>query len=508
MQISRRQWLGATAGLCVTASLAPLSSPALAAPSFSPKSIVAQAKALAAQDYVKPKLVSDRWIDSLNYDDYQSIQFRPDKSLWRENRSRFQMQMFHLGSLYKAPVDIYEVAGGHARLLPYQADRFTYGRVPVPADVNDKALGYPGFRLLYPLNRADKMDEVLVFLGASYFRSLGRGQHYGLSARGLAIDTASAKGEEFPDFRAFWVERPARSSRDIVIHALLDSPSVTGAYRFVVRPDEAVVMDVTAKLFARQDIDKLGLAPLTSMYAHGENDNRLGQDFRPEVHDSDGLLLQDGQGEWLWRPLNNPATLAVSSFTLAGCRGFGLLQRDRRFNAYQDLQAHYEARPSLWVEPKGKWGKGIVQLVEIPTDSEIHDNIVAYWVPEQPLTRGQSLDVSYRLTWGTAPAARGRPLEVISTHVGRQFSADRTKFVIDFSSPERRPVGVRAAPVPELWSSAGEISGTTLMPNVHTGGWRVAFDLTPARNQVHELRCILRDKSKAISETWMYQWRE
>jgi periplasmic glucans biosynthesis protein len=505
MHFARQQALG-----LFTAVALLFAAPAQAKPekSFSFNTVVEQAKMLATQDYVKPTPLQDDWLGTLNYDSYRDIIFRNEKSYWREARAPFQLQFFHLGTLYLTPVEIYEVAGGTPKRIPYQSSRFNYGNLPVPADINQRPFGYPGFRVIHPLNRADKWDELLVFLGASYFRSLGKDQHYGLSARGLAIDTASAKGEEFPDFRKFWLLRPGRSERELVIYALLDSPSVTGAYRFVVRPGLNVVMDVTAKLFARKDIDKLGIAPLTSMYAHGENNNRLKQDFRPEVHDSDGLLMKNGNGEWLWRPINNPATLSVSTFSLENAGGFGLLQRDRAFSSYQDLEAHYEARPSLWVEPKGKWGRGAVQLVEIPTDSEIHDNIVAYWVPEKPLQAGQNLDIAYRLSWGTPPAATGRGLEVASSHVGQQFSSEKTKFIIDFAPPAGAKPARLNQPAPEIWSSAGEISAPAIMPNPQTGGWRVAFDLAPDRATVYELRCVLREGNKTVSETWTYQWHK
>jgi glucans biosynthesis protein len=507
MLLTRRQWLGAAAVAALAAHL-PQTASATTAQPFDFNWLYEQAKALAAKPYQAPAKLESEWLAYMGYDAYRAIGFRSDKALWRERASRFRAEFFHPGTLYMTPTPLFEVSGGMARPIAFEMDRFHYGGVALPDNVKALPLGYTGFRLQNPLNRPDKWDEIAVFQGASYFRSLGRDQHYGLSARGLAIDTASGKGEEFPDFTAFWLQRPAPGDRRVTVFALLDSPSVTGAYRFVITPGDDVQMDVSARLFTRKAIDKLGIAPLTSMYAHGENDNRLGQDFRPEVHDSDGLLLHSATGEWLWRPLINPATLAVSTYTLPGLKGFGLLQRDRRFDNYQDIEAHYETRPSLWVEPKGNWGAGAVQLVEIPTDSEIHDNIVAYWVPARPVEAGQERRLDYRLSWGQGTAGAADLLQVVSTHAGRQFAADETKFVIDFAGQNRRYQRPDAALQPELWTSAGQIVGPALMPNPHTGGWRVVFNLKPGSEPVHELRCILRRNGMAASETWSYQWRK
>jgi len=517
MRISRRFWLGGCAVVALAAqypALAQAAAHAAAVPAqkFSFDWLQDQARALAARDYAPTRQAEQEWLHNLGYDAYRDIRFVRDKALWSKQNLPFRTEFFHLGSLYLKPVQMYEVVADKAQPIDYKPSYFSYGHLQVPPEVaEDSHLGYAGIRMLYPLNRATQLDELFVFLGASYFRALGKGQFYGLSARGLALDTASARGEEFPDFTSFWLERPnSRRSKSVTVYALLDSPSVAGAYRFVVTPGENVTMEVSARLYARQDISKLGVAPLTSMYAHGENNNRLNQDFRPEVHDSDGLLIANSNGEWLWRPTTNPLELGVSTFSLPGLKGFGLLQRDRDFDNYQDIEAHYEARPSAWVEPKGDWGPGAVQLVEIPTDSEIHDNIVAYWIPKEPLKQGQSLSLDYTLTWGTPPAGRGRPLQVASSHVGLQNGVGNplTKFVIDFVEPDasRRGVAV-TAPKPELWSSIGEIMNPILMPNPHSGGWRVVFDLKPDGNKIHELRCVLRQNGKAVSEVWSYQWR-
>ena len=502
--------LSGHSGLALAANTPDMPAPPLPRPTtrvtpFDFDRLIDMAKTMAGQDYQPPQPTTSDWLDNLSYDDHRKIHHRDDRAYWKDSDYNFRLEFFHLGAIFLVPVDIYEVVDGNAMKLAYDPSLFSFGDLKVPEDFKPEEAGYAGFRVQSPINRPDHFDEFLVFLGASYFRAVGRHQAYGLSARGLAVDTGMARGEEFPVFRSFWIERPSHNDRSITIYALLDSPSVTGAYRFTVDPGEDTRMDVSCQLFLRKDIDRLGIAPLTSMYVFGENDRRITDDFRPEVHDSDGLLLQTGTGEWVWRPLINPDRLGISSFADTNPQGFGLMQRDRRYASYEDLEANYESRPSLWIEPKGDWGDGSIQLVEIPTDSEIHDNIVAYWVPKAPATAGQTLSFDYSLSWGDGPRP---PLSrVLASRVGRQFDRDATKFVIDFQGLNRAQESVDAAPQLELWASTGEIVNPVIMPNPRVGGWRVAFDLKPVANTVHELRCILKKDGRPVSETWSYQFR-
>jgi glucans biosynthesis protein len=334
-----------------------------------------RAAGLAKQTFEDSKREIPAFLRDLSYDQYQDIRFRPEKALWRNEGLPFEVRFAHLGFLFLWPVKINVVENGEVKPVAYSNDYFDYGHNKVPADL-PADLGFAGFRLLYPLHQDGRYDEVAVFLGASYFRAVGQNQGFGISARGLAIDTGLPKAEEFPFFREFWIEKPARDATDITVYALLDSQSATGAYRFVIKPGLATICEVKAHVFMRQKVQKLGIAPLTSMFFHGELTDRFMDDFRPEVHDSDGLLLETGNGEWLWRPLVNPRRLNVSSFQDTNPKGFGLLQRDRDFSNYQDLEALYQRRPSAWIEPVGEWGKGVVQLIEIPSSAERYDNIV------------------------------------------------------------------------------------------------------------------------------------
>jgi glucans biosynthesis protein len=351
---------------------------------FSAGDVQKQARALAAEKFVRPKVDLPKPLQDVSYDQYRDIRFKREGAIWTAEGLPFLVELLHRGFVYKDPVVMYVVADGAAQRVVYSPDLFTFG-ASVPPPPNGTVTDFSGFRLLSPLNRAETFDEFVVFQGASYFRAVAKGQGYGLSARGLALNTGAREGEEFPFFRAFWIERPQPEARAIVVHALLDSVSTTGAYRFTIRPGDVTVVDGEMTLYPRVELKLAGLAPLTSMFVFGPNDRTGIDDFRPAVHDSDGLAIWNGRGEWLWRPLTHPETLQISEFIDDNPRGFGLLQRHRAFADYQDLEARYERRPSLWIETIGHWGSGAVQLVEIPSKTDYHDNIVVFWRPSQPL---------------------------------------------------------------------------------------------------------------------------
>ncbi|WP_207226495.1 glucan biosynthesis protein [Corticibacter populi] len=465
------------------------------------------AEKLAKQPYKAPAKVPET-LDKLSYDEYRAIRFRPDRAVWANQDLPYRMQMFLSGFYYKEPVEIAVVQGGQARHLRYQPSMFT---VEPPAQVTlpEQDVGFSGLRLHTQLNEPNIWDELLVFQGASYFRSLGKNQGWGLSARGLTLRTGAAEGEEFPMFRAFWVEQPRSQTNLITVHALLDSPSVTGAYQFIVRPGDETVMDVRATLFPRTELKDVGLAPGTSMFYFAAND-RLGvDDFRPQVHDSDGLLMINGRNERLWRPLANPSKLQISAFVDSSPIGFGLMQRDRNFANYQDLEAHYERRPSLWVEPQGDWGDGEVVLVEIPTESEVHDNIVAFWRPGQPLPAGKPYEFSYRLSWGVGPRTKFGEVRVDATRVGRAEVASPTPrrlFVIDYAVPRDGSPLPDELPKAELSASVGETSNVNVRRHPLIDGYRVSFELDPKNEQLVELRLSLEMPDKRAAETWVYRW--
>jgi periplasmic glucans biosynthesis protein len=489
--------------LFLAAAIAPMP----AALAFDFGDVAARAQALAAKPY-EPGRALPAALKNLTYDRYRDIRYRPERALWRAAGLPFEVAFFHLGWHFEQPVRIHEIVGGASHEIPYDARSFDYGANKIDGTKLAGA-GFAGFRVHYALNTPGYKDEVVSFLGASYFRGLGKGQRYGLSARGLAIDTAVSSGEEFPRFTEFWIERPARNATSLTIYALLDSPRATGAYRIVIAPGEAGVFEVKTRLFLRQGVGKLGIAPLTSMFFFGENQPAAREDYRPEVHDSDGLSVLAGNGEWLWRPLVNPKRLLVTSFATENPRGFGLMQRDRHFAHYEDLEARYELRPSAWIEPKGDWGKGRIELVQLPSPDETNDNIVAFWVPERLPAKLEPFDLEYRILW-QGERARHPPLAwVAQTRRGRGYTAkpdDSIGFVIDFHGPllERLP---RDAPIEAVVSTDGNGAVVETVAHRHdaNGGARLAARIRRAdKAKPVELRAFLKIGDRSFSETWSY----
>jgi periplasmic glucans biosynthesis protein len=478
------------------------SAPAIA---FAAADVQKYARELAAKPFVPAQSDLPKAWQQLRADQYRDIRFKREQAVWASEGGPFQVDLLHRGYLFKEPVTIYVVVDGQARRLLYAPDLFTFGpsvQLPPDATITD----FSGFRLRAPLNRPDYFDECVVFQGASYFRAVAKGQIYGLSARGVAISTAAPNGEEFPVFRTFWIERPRPEASVIVVHAFLDSKSTTGAYRFTIRPGDPTVIDVEMTLYPRVELSQIGLAPLTSMFFFGPND-RIGiDDFRPAVHDSEGLAIWNGREEWLWRPLLNPKTLQISAFIDATPRGFGLLQRHRAFAAYEDLDAYYERRPSLWVEAIGDWGQGAVQLVEIPSKSEDNDNIVAFWRPTQPIPAQAEYRFTYRLHWCWAPPVVPAEAVTAATRVGAGPEKGTRRFVIDFIGGRLAALKEDTAVAPMLVTSAGTIKDVVAQPNSATGGWRISFVLAPGNATLCELRCTLKRGEELLSETWSYRW--
>ena len=465
-----------------------------------------RARQLATRDYLPSSDGLPRALTDLTYDQYRDIRFRPSQALWL-NHAPFSVQLFHRGFFYKTPVRIFEVAHNQAREVRYSAALFDFGTNDFKPDKFGPELGFAGFRLHTALNKNDVLDELIAFLGASYFRAVGRHMNYGLSARGLAIATADEAGEEFPRFVEFYVERPS-NSRSVIVHALLDSKSLTGAYTFTIRPGAATIMDVAVSLYTRTEVDRIGIAPLTSMFFFAANDRATVDDFRPEVHDSDGLMIWNGNGEWIWRPLVNPLRLRMSTFLDRNPKGFGLMQRNRDFTAYQDLEAHYETRPSVWVEPVGEWGEGSVVLVEIPTAEEINDNVVAFWRPKAALPAGTEWHGAYRLHWcRELNLMANRPASTQATRVGHGSGKNVRKFVVEFAGktlPKRADPSIK----PQVTTSRGELKNIVVLYNDLTARWRVVFELAAEGDDPIELRCLLTRDGHALTESWSYQWTE
>lgn len=476
--------------------------------------IAERAQKLSKRDYAPIATNIPDALAKMDYDQYRAIRFRPEAAIWH-GESLFELQLFHPGFLYREPIKLHMAADGIDSFVQFKQDYFTYDGPAAPlAGTAPENIGFAGFRIHYPLNSNEYKDEFVVFQGASYFRMVGPGLAYGLSARGLAIDTAEPKGEEFPVFREFWMVKPAPTDTRMVMYALLDSPSITGAYRFEIMPGAPTEMAVEARLFARKDIQKVGIAPLTSMYMWGENHTRFVDDFRPEVHDSDGLLMAASNGEWIWRPISNHRQLRVSSMMDENPRGFGLLQRDRDFDHYMDLEARYEKRPSMWIMPEGDWGKGRAELVEIPSDSETNDNVVAYWVPAKGMKAGSRATFKYRLRSFDDNLPENVGAKVIRTRIGWGANpgqanpppVSKRKFIIDFRGGELENLSTDSPLVAEFQNSSGTISelGVRQLPDGRT--WRASFKLEPEGNNVADMRLYLKLRDQRLSEVWSYVW--
>ena len=453
----------------------------------------------------------------LTYDDYQMIQFRPDRARWQAKGAVWNLLPFHLGWLFKEPVRLHEVVDGRATELSFTTDDFEYrGHLKQDVPAATALPGVAGFKLTHPLNRGDKMDEIISFVGASYFRALGIGNTYGLSARGLAIDSGLAKAEEFPRFSAFWLERPAPGARTVTLYAALDSASVAGAYRFVVTPGVETVVEVTARLFFRSDVEQLGIAPLTSMFLFADVNRSRFDDYRPRVHDSNGLRILRADGDVIWRALNNPRHLATSYFTENQPRRFGLHQRGRDFEDYQDAGARYDLRPSVDVEPLGDWGPGKVRLFELPTDVEVHDNIGMFWVPDQPVKAGDAREFAYRLHWGRLEPDYSDDLAIVwatrggvGGAAGIENPPDLHKFVVDFRGGllGRLPE-TDTAVEPVLNITGGSVEVLTLSKLPDTNTWRMVADVSVDKGAVVEMTAHIAGYGRKLSEIWSFQWSE
>ncbi|HXA36497.1 MAG TPA: glucan biosynthesis protein D [Steroidobacteraceae bacterium] len=464
----------------------------------------------ASQDTLPPAMAK------LSYDQFQSLRFRSDHAQWANLGLAFRLQFFHVGRSFTEPVRLYEIVDGQSHEIVYDPALFEFDKAGIDPKLMHEHVGFAGFRVQFVTNwKAD----VAAFLGASYFRAVGGDtRQYGLSARALAVDTAFPRPEEFPRFTSFWFERPARDSGTLTLYALLDSPSIAGALRFQIAPGGTLLMDIDSALYPRKPIERLGIAPLTSMFFYGKNDRRGANDWRPEIHDSDGLSMWTGAGEWIWRPLTNPSQLHFSSYLDENPRGFGLLQRDRNFDHYQDDGVYYDRRPSLWVEPKngtnGGWGKGSVQLVEIPTVDETFDNIVAFWNPAEKPKAGQELLFGYRLHWGTH-MPYGSPLaQTVATRTGIGGTVGQKRqyyswhFAVDFAGGELGGLAKDAPVEAVITTSRGQTEHVTAHYVQEFNGYRALFDVRPPEDNSEpiDMRLYLRIEGRPLTETWIYLW--
>jgi glucans biosynthesis protein len=459
-----------------------------------------QAEVRAQRPFQKPEPLPEA-LRRLTYDQYRLIAIRHERALWREPSFPFRVELFHRGFMATDKPDIFLVEDGRERRLAFDPGLFQYRGELASLKVSDD-WGYAGFRLLCRLPTWTHYQEFCTFLGASYFRAICNNQVYGISARGLAIDTGLPHPEEFPAFRTFWIERPAPHSKNIRVWALLDGPSVTGAYQFLITPGlEQTTLAIDCQVFVRQRVEKLGLAPMSSMWAWGAG-GRPASDPRPQVHDSDGLLVAGDNGEWLWRPLARRDHATVSRFEVKDLKGFGLLQRDRDPEHYRDNEAKYHLRPNLWIRPRHAWGPGAVELLELPTDTETADNIAAYWVPKESLRRGETRTLAYEAAFAVGEPKEHAGGRFVTTDCERLEGGDlRFRLVVESSA--RRSLAPDAVLEPVVTTGRGRVTETACS-RLPGGAWELRFRLAREKDVPSELRAFVRQGRNILTETWSY----
>ena len=495
--------IGASPAAAQDNTPAPAPQPAAPQP-FSFSNVVELARTLSKRPYKAVTADLPDAFSNLNYESYVGLRAKPEAAVWLNDNVGFAIEPLHRGFIFSNPMQIFTVENGVSTRLVYDPAKFDFGKVTPPQGLGD--IGFSGFRVL-TTGAGAPTAEVAIFQGANFFRAAARWQTMGAMARGLAIRTADAKGEEFPQFRAIWIEKPTLAAGALVLYALLDSESVTGAYRFTLRPGDAVIVDTECTLFARVAVDHVGFAPMTATSYLSPMDRRRSDDLRPIVAEVTGLQMWTGSGEWLWRTVANREALQISSFVDDKPKGFGFVQRNRDFEQYQDDVQRWEMRPSLWIAPIGEWGPGSVQLIEIPTESEVNDNIIAYWRPRDGLAAGSETSFAYRQFWCWLPPDRPQGAVVTAARSGRAPGGKKRRFVVQFSAeafaePQRLPPDLR----PVLHANPGAITSlqSYLMPDRRA--YRVVFDIDPGAETYSEMRLVIEAAGKPVSETWLYRW--
>jgi glucans biosynthesis protein len=502
----RREFLQMALGGALAASLAPAGLPPASAEPlgqpvpFSTDVVVRMAAELASKPFKEPEAPLPSIFSNLTFDQYASIRRVPGTAIWSNDKLGFSLEPLHRGFVYTTPIAINIVENGLAQKVIYESADFDFGSLQVPPVLGD--LGFSGLRVLKSYDQG--FEDTAIFQGASFYRARARGQAFGVTARGLAIRTGDEPGEEFPLFREFWIEKPNPAANVLTIHALLDSASVTGAFRFTLRPLETTIIDTEATLIARVAVDKLGFGAMAAAYLFSGLDHRRPDDARAAVYESTGLQILAGSGEWLWRPVSNRETLQVSAFSDVNPRGFGLLQRTRSFDSFFDDDTHWEIKPSLWIEPIGDWGEGDLRLLEIPAAAETNENVIAQWRPKAGMAAATTLSVAYRQFWCWSPPSRPRLATCVSSRSGK--AGNRQRFAVEMAGDLFQDPAKAAAATADIHASPGKIVSTRLFPYKDRRSVRVVFDLDPGSETYSELRLTLNVDNQPASETWLYRW--
>src|SRR5271165_1752309 len=486
---------GARAGLG-SAAAEPLGQPV----PFAADTVLKAAAQLAAAPFKAPDAPLPSLFSGLNFDQYASIRRVPGSAIWADDKVGFSLEPLHRGFVYTTPIAINIVENGLSQRVVYESADFDFGKLQPPAAMGD--LGFSGLRILRASDQG--FQDAAIFQGASFYRSRAQGQNFGVTARGLSIRTGDEPGEEFPLFREFWVEKPTPASNTLTMYALLDSASVTGAFRFTVRPLETTIIDTEMTLISRVQTDKLGFGSMAAAYLFSGLDHRRTDDWRAAVCESTGLQILSGSGEWLWRPVSNRETLQISAFSDLNPRGFGLLQRSRSFDAFYDDDTHWELKPSLWIEPIGDWGQGDLRLLEIPAQAETNENVIAQWRPKAGMAAATSLMIAYRQFWCWSPPSRPPLASCVSSRRGKV--GNRQRFAVEMEGDLFADPAKAAAVTADVHAAPGKIVSVRLFPNKDRRSVRVVFDLDPGSETYSELRLTLSVDNQAASETWLYRW--
>jgi len=483
----------------------PVEAPVQTAPAFEALRVVEQARLLAAKPYKAPDTTLPNMFSNLNYEQYVGIRPKPNSAIWAADGLGLAIEPLHRGFIFSAPMELYTVDGGVSQRIAYDPSRFDFDKIDIGKDIKD--IGYSGFRILESRDGGG-FDERVIFQGASFFRSVAKDQNIGVMARALAVRTGDPSGEEFAIIRAVWIEKPAPATRQIVVHALLDSESVTGAFRFTIRIGDATIIDTEATLVPRVTVDHVGIAAMQVTSFFSPLDKRKTDDLRPAVYEATGLQMLSGRGEWIWRPVSNRQTLQGSAFIDENPRGFGLIQRDRDSSAFEDDNQHWERRPSLWIEPIQDWGAGQFELLEIPSDSEVNQNVYVYWRPKEGLKPGTEATYAYRQFWCWSPPIKPTLAMATLARSGKTTQGGKAlrRILVDFSgdmlAEDARPSAISAA----LTLTGGQLVNSRILPGRVSKTIRVQFDFEPAGENLVEIRLALQAEGKPLSETWVYRW--
>jgi len=439
----------------------------------------------------------------IEYEKYSEIRFKPEYTFWREN-SKFHMQFFPQGYIYQESIKINEVWEDYQTPIFYQGSYFS-----IPHGINidkfNELSGFSGLKLLYPINSENVHEEFAVFQGSSYFRIISKGQIYGLSARGIAINTGLQTPEEFPIFSEFWIEKPKPKSEKVIVHSHLVGNSIEGYYKFTLYPGEVSKAEVTFESIIKRDIEKIGIAPLTSMFWYGESSTSLNPPY-PESHDSDGLLIQDDQ-TFIWIPLENPKKPTTTIFKVKKLKGFGLMQRDREFSSYEDPRYEYHKRPSAWVEPVNSenWENGYISLYRIPTRDDLMDNIIVFYSPEKLPTKGDNIKFSYNIKMIDKLKLDDDFAEVVSTKIIQNKDKNLISFFIDFKGLDLKNFEEKDYKF-NLEGEDYEVLECLLNPINNLDKLRVSIKLSQKNKNITSstISGFISEDSKIKSEVWKY----